>query len=210
MTDMTATKKTAADEPAKKKEEKPAAKKAASKKIVPKAVSKATGTKVKKAPAGKKVEEAAKPAVVAAPVAAPEPKRASVVGTKEWIYALGRRKTAIAQVRYWPGKKGIITVNGKPYDKYFTVFDLQQSIVAPLKAVGKDEGAEIAITCHGGGLTGQAEAARLGISRALVKLNEEFRKSLKKAGFLMRDPRAKERKKYGLKKARKAAQWAKR
>jgi small subunit ribosomal protein S9 len=127
-----------------------------------------------------------------------------------YTYALGRRKRSIAQVRLFTvGGKGVMTVNGKPSSVYFPVFAQQAALVAPLKTVGLED-CDADITVKGGGLTGQSEAVRLGISRALIIINEGYRKPLKAEGFLMRDPREKERKKPGLKKARKGAQWAKR
>ena len=143
---------------------------------------------------------AAKPAETAAVVARP---------TGEYTYALGRRKTATAQTRLFSNGTGSIVVNDKPMATYFPVFDLQQSIVSPLKAVGL-EGMDVHVKVTGGGMRGQAEAIRLGISRALIEINPSFRQTLKKMGFLMRDPREKERKKFGHKKARKSPQWAKR
>lgn len=128
----------------------------------------------------------------------------------QFIYAIGRRKTAVAKTKLWTKGKGAITVNGKDFKVYFPVYDLQDSIIDALRVVGQDDKVTIEIETMGGGQRGQAEASRLGIARALVELNPAFRKSLKKLGYLMRDPREKERKKYGLKKARKAPQWAKR
>jgi small subunit ribosomal protein S9 len=128
----------------------------------------------------------------------------------EFIYAIGRRKSATAKTKLWTGGKGTITVNGRDFKAYFPVYDLQEAIIDALRTVGQDGKVKIEIETMGGGQRGQAEAARLGISRALIELNPAYRKSLKKLGYLMRDPREKERKKYGLKKARKAPQWAKR
>jgi small subunit ribosomal protein S9 len=127
----------------------------------------------------------------------------------EYVYAKGRRKTSVAQARMFPNMNGEIKVNGKPYKTYFTVYDHQEAVTAPLKAVGS-MAANVDLKVSGGGMRGQAEAARHSISRALISLNPEYRKTLKKLGFLMRDPREKERKKYGHKKARKSSQWAKR
>lgn len=155
-------------------------------------------------------EAAAKPAVKrAAPAkkAAEEKKVVTPEGT--YTYSLGRRKTATATAKLWPGGTGEVTVNGQPHDKYFKTFDQQNDVVAPLKAMGM-EGNTVIIRVSGGGPRGQAEACRLAVSRILVKLNEENKKTLKKLGFMTRDPREKERKHYGLKKARKAPQWAKR
>lgn len=128
----------------------------------------------------------------------------------EYIYAIGRRKQAVAKVKVWTNGKGEVTVNGKPHDKFFTVYELIQSVTDPLRVVGVEDRLTIEAKASGGGMRGQAEAIRLGISRALVELNPNYRKSLKKLGYMMRDPRVKERKHYGLKKARKASQWAKR
>lgn len=136
-------------------------------------------------------------------------------GTKDvpagtYIYALGRRKRSIAQVRIFPtGGKGKMTVNGKAGKVYFPVYAHQMAIVSPLKTIGRED-IDVEAKVKGGGLRGQADAVRLGVSRALLLLNDTFRKPLKAEGFLTRDPREKERKKFGLKKARKAAQWAKR
>lgn len=128
----------------------------------------------------------------------------------EYIYALGRRKRAVAQTRLWSAGKGEITVNKKPFEKYFTVQEYREALLAPLKTVGQDDKVTITLDVRGGGMRGQAEASRLGISRALIELNPTFRTSLKQKGFLTRDPREKERKKPGKKKARKGSQWAKR
>ncbi len=128
----------------------------------------------------------------------------------EYVYAVGRRKNAIAKTRLWMDGKGQITVNERPMKEYFPTFEYQEQVLAPLRAVGFDESANVALTVSGGGLRGQAEASRLGISRALLVYNPTYRGSLKPLGFLTRDARKKERKKPGLKKARKASQWAKR
>lgn len=123
--------------------------------------------------------------------------------------AVGRRKEAAARVRLVANEKGV-TVNGKPLEQYFPFKIHQELIIAPLKMVGMDASFAVSAKVEGGGLTGQAEAIRHGIARALVSLNAEFRKSLKAVGFLRRDPRAKERKKPGLRSARRAPQWSKR
>jgi len=128
-----------------------------------------------------------------------------------YYYAVGRRKRAVAQTKLWPEqKKTEIMVNGKDYTAYFMVYEQREAVVAPLKAVGMDENSKIEVKVSGGGMRGQSEAIRLGVSRALLLINPEYRLTLKKLGFLKRDPREKERRKYGLKKARRAPQWSKR
>ncbi|MDD2753463.1 MAG: 30S ribosomal protein S9 [Candidatus Portnoybacteria bacterium] len=134
---------------------------------------------------------------------------------KRYYEAVGRRKTAIARVRLltikpFEGDEGRITVNGKPYRQYFTTMELCQIAEASLRRLKSLNRFEIVAKIKGGGAHAQAEALRHGIARVLVDFNIDFRKKLKKVGYLKRDPRAKERKKYGLKKARRAPQWAKR
>ncbi len=128
----------------------------------------------------------------------------------EYLYSVGRRKTACAQVRLVKKGKGEITVNGKDFTNYFPTADLQERVLAPLKLVGQMEKLSLSVSVKGSGKVAQAEAIRHGLSRSLLLLNPNFKKPLKKAGFLTRDPRVKERKKPGLKRARKAPQWDKR
>lgn len=123
--------------------------------------------------------------------------------------ATGRRKTSIARVRISPGK-GQIIVNNKPVDSYFPRETLRMIIRQPIELAGVTGKYNITAKVEGGGLTGQAGAIRHGISRALVRMNNDLRLRLKKEGFLTRDPREKERKKYGLKGARKRFQFSKR
>lgn len=127
----------------------------------------------------------------------------------EQIVTVGRRKAAVARVFLRKGE-GKITVNGKDYREYFTVGHVTHSVVDPLTTVEVASAYDILVNVHGGGFKGQAEAVRMGISRALVQMNEEFRKPLKVKKFLMRDPRAVERKKYGRPKARARFQFSKR
>ena len=127
----------------------------------------------------------------------------------ETAQTVGRRKQAIVRVRLVAGS-GKFTLNGKTLEAYFPNKVHQQLIREPLVILEKGESFDIAARLHGGGITGQAGALRLAIARALIELDIEDRPALKKAGFLTRDPRAKERKKYGLKKARKAPQYSKR
>jgi len=128
----------------------------------------------------------------------------------EYLYAVGRRKTAVAQVRLVKKGAGDITVNGKDYKDYFPQSELQRKVYSAIKTVGQTEKLDISAKVSGGGVNAQAEAIRHGISRALILLNPNFKKPLKKSGFLTRDSRRKERKKPGLKRARKAPQWQKR
>ena len=121
----------------------------------------------------------------------------------------GRRKTAIAQVRLSPGA-GIITVNGRPLDQYFKRDWYCGLVREPLQAANALDQFNVVVRVSGGGHTGQAGAARLGIARALLGVDQQLRPTLRKSGLLTRDPRAKERKKYGQKGARKRFQWTKR
>ncbi|TCO65385.1 30S ribosomal protein S9 [Actinocrispum wychmicini] len=129
--------------------------------------------------------------------------------TGEVAQTVGRRKEAVVRVRLTPGS-GQFRLNGKTLEEYFPNKVHQQLIREPLVTVEKPEVFDIRANLKGGGTTGQAGALRLAIARALIELDPEDRPALKKAGFLTRDPRVKERKKYGLKKARKAPQYSKR
>lgn len=121
----------------------------------------------------------------------------------------GRRKKSIARVRLVPGE-GRVVINKRDMDTYFGLDTLKIIVNQPLVLTGTKEKFDVLVNVNGGGFTGQAGAIRHGISRALLKADENLRPALKKAGFLTRDPRMKERKKYGLKKARKASQFSKR
>lgn len=130
--------------------------------------------------------------------------------TKRYIEAVGRRKTAVARVRLTlGGSKASFTVNDKPLNEYFPLAEHQMVARESLTAT-KTEGATVTVQTKGGGIHAQAEAIRLGVARALLVSDKDFRSTLKPAGYLMRDPRKVERKKPGLKKARKSPQWAKR
>lgn len=163
----------------------------------------------KKAPAKKKVikktDEDVSPVQEADEMAAAQSAKGG-----SYIGALGRRKTSIARVRLVKNGKGAITINGKSFEKYFTTFDLREQITSPLKSSGQETAVDVSAHVTGGGVKGQAQAVRLGISRALVELNPTFRTALKKMGFLTRDPRKRERKKYGHTGARRSPQWSKR
>ena len=135
---------------------------------------------------------------------------AKKVVKKIQFWGVGRRKKAIARVRLIPGGENGIVINKVPMDEYFKL-DAQKFIVKqPLELTGTADKYDVVVNVLGGGLTGQAGAVRHGISRALCEADETMRPELKKAGFLTRDPRMKERKKYGLHKARKAPQFSKR
>ena len=124
-------------------------------------------------------------------------------------YGTGRRKSSVARVYLVPGT-GKITINKKDIEEYFGLDTLKLIVRQPLEATGTVGKFDILVNVHGGGTTGQAGAIRHGISRALIEADADFRAPLKKAGFLSRDPRMKERKKYGLKAARRAPQFSKR
>lgn len=125
-------------------------------------------------------------------------------------WGTGRRKSSIARVRLVPGN-GQILVNRRSGEDYFNFNpNYVSAIKAPLEALGLENDYDVLVNAHGGGLTGQAEAVRLGVARALCKLDPDNRSPLKTEGYLRRDPRAKERRKYGLRKARKAPQFSKR
>lgn len=128
---------------------------------------------------------------------------------KKYIEAIGRRKEAVARVRLIKDKPGFI-INERTMEEYFLLQDYHKKILDPFKITNLENSFFVSIKVKGGGMTGQAEAIRLGISRCLIKIDEKLKPALRKAGFLTRDARVVERKKYGLKKARKAAQWSKR
>lgn len=121
----------------------------------------------------------------------------------------GRRKTAVARVRLVPGN-GKIVVNDTTVEEYFNRKSLIQDLTSPLEVTNTTDNLDVLVNVNGGGLSGQAGAVRLGIARALLEIDADYRKSLKEAGYLTRDPRMKERRKYGHKKARKSPQFSKR
>ncbi len=130
---------------------------------------------------------------------------------KPYNYGTGRRKSSVARVRLYQDGTGAITINGRDIDDYFGLETLKMIVRQPLELLGLTGKVDIIATVSGGGVSGQAGAIRHGLSRALLTVNaEEYRPALKKAGFLTRDPRMKERKKYGLKAARRAPQFSKR
>ena len=129
---------------------------------------------------------------------------------KPYLYGTGRRKSSVARVHVYPNGSGTITINGRSIDEYFGLETLKMVVRQPLVATSNESKVDIVATVKGGGVSGQAGALRHGISRALLQVSDENRPILKKAGFLTRDPRMKERKKYGLKAARRAPQFSKR
>ena len=129
---------------------------------------------------------------------------------RAYAYGTGRRKSSTARVHVIPNGTGVITINGRGIDDYFGLDTLKLIVRQPLNTVGLTDKVDVEATVAGGGVTGQAGAVRHGIARALLQLDESYRASLKAAGLLTRDPRMKERKKYGLKAARRAPQFSKR
>ena len=129
---------------------------------------------------------------------------------RKYYYGTGRRKSSVARVRVYENGTGAITINGREIDNYFGLDTLKMVVRQPLVATDMLGKVDVVVTVCGGGVTGQAGAIRHGISRALLVANAEYRPTLKAAGFLTRDPRMKERKKYGLKAARRAPQFSKR
>jgi len=131
------------------------------------------------------------------------------MATKPLTQTTGRRKEAVARARLRPGN-GTHTINGKAFDSYFTTAMQRMTVTEALRVTESETSYDIDATMHGGGISGQAGALRMAIARSLVEIDPEARPALKKAGLLTRDPRRKESKKYGLKKARKAPQYTKR
>ena len=130
--------------------------------------------------------------------------------TARYIEAIGRRKTATARVRITPASKQSITINGKTVEEYFPTTTLQGSVLAPFHVEGLEQAFTVSAKVVGGGMSAQSEAVRHGIARALTHFEAGLRRELKSAGYLTRDPRMVERKKFGMKKARRAPQWSKR
>ena len=129
---------------------------------------------------------------------------------KPYLYGTGRRKSSVARVHLFPNGTGSITINGRDFDDYFGLETLKMVVRQPLVTTSTLGKVDIVATVKGGGVSGQAGALRHGVARALLLASEDYRPLLKKAGFLTRDPRMKERKKYGLKAARRAPQFSKR
>ena len=129
---------------------------------------------------------------------------------KPYFYGTGRRKSSVARVHLFENGTGTITINGRDIEEYFGLDTLKMVVRQPLVTTGLIGKVDVTVTVAGGGVSGQAGAVRHGIARALLLVNPEYRPALKAAGFLTRDPRMKERKKYGLKAARRAPQFSKR
>jgi small subunit ribosomal protein S9 len=155
------------------------------------------------------VSETPAPVVPAATAAATKTRTAKVTKGGHLVQTVGRRKEAIVRVRLLPGT-GVFTLNGRPMENYFPNKVHQQLIREPLVITENAEAYDVIANLRGGGITGQAGALRLAVSRALIEVDPDDRPALKKAGFLTRDSRVTESKKYGLKKARKAPQYSKR
>lgn len=162
-------------------------------------LTKAVKTKPVVAPAARPTEPASR--------SVPKPSRSV---KRSYLFAVGRRKSAIARVRLTPSAPESITINEKKLAEYFPQPELQTIVQQPLEAIARSVTGTIFVQTHGGGKRGQAEAIRLGIARTLVLAQPDLRAPIKHAGYLTRDPRVKERKKYGLKRARRAPQWQKR
>lgn len=134
----------------------------------------------------------------------------TVTKRPKYIYAKGRRKTATAKVKLYPEGQGQFRINDRELGQYFGTLKHRNAAATPLAALGMEKQVDVEVRVAGGGLTGQAEAVRLGLARALVKHDPDSKTTLKKFGYLTRDARKKERKKPGLKRARRAPQWQKR
>ncbi len=137
-------------------------------------------------------------------------KTAKIVGEKNYIYASGKRKTSVARVRLFPNGSGKVTINDKKAEEYLNTAEQVGAMKTPLRLTGHMTTFDITVKAHGGGINSQAEAVRHGIAKALLEFDPALRLTLKRAGLLTRDPRMKERKKYGLHRARRAPQWSKR
>ena len=162
-----------------------------------------------KAKAKTKTKTKTKKATVKKPRKKATPKKKKVV-VERFFESIGRRKTAKARVRIFATGSKQISVNGKELKEYFPIFELQQIVISPLVITDQLNQYGVSAKVKGGGVVAQAEAIRHGITKALVMVNSELRQVLKKVGYLTRDPRMRERKKFGLKRARRAPQWSKR
>lgn len=166
--------------------------------------------KIKKKKIKKEISKKPKKAKVKAKVKKEIKKKKPKIEKEKYIEGVGRRKTAVARVRLFTKGKKTFTVNEKPIDEYFPTLEMRQIAKAALEKMKSLDRFRVSVRVKGSGLHAQAEAVRHGTARALVKFNPDYRKRLKRAGFLTRDPRMRERKKFGLKRARRAPQWQKR
>ena len=177
-----------------------------------------TSKSVKKTPA---VKKAAVKAVTKAPAVAKTPVATKTAATKSspaptmakkgtYFYAHGKRKTSVASVRLFTNGKGVLTLNELTFENYFPLFTDQDKVLSPLKVTNTQKLFDIVVKVFGGGVHSQADAVRHGVAKALLEYQADLRSTLKPHGFLTRDSRVKERKKYGLKRARRAPQWQKR
>jgi len=167
-------------------------------------------TAPKSAEVAKKVEASLKSHKTSALTPSPQNPSASSHNRYDFAVGVGRRKEAVARVRVLPKGRGDISINAVALEKYFPTFDAQLMVKSPLKLIGLENQVDVGVKVTGGGKYGQAVAVRHGISRALLQIDKEFKKQLRTAGFLTRDARVKERKKPGLKKARRGPQFSKR
>lgn len=149
------------------------------------------------------------PSELVRPVAPSEPGKPKEKDNR-YFEAVGRRKTAIARVRFLKGNGSHVIINGRPMENYFSLERLKKAAIAPIESLKLQDKFNINVKIKGGGFKAQAEAIKHGIARVLIEINPIFKKRLRKLGFLTRDSRVVERKKYGLKKARRAPQWQKR
>ncbi len=158
---------------------------------------------------GEKIKKVEKKTTTKKKVEKKEVKKKAIKPAR-YLESIGKRKTALARVRIFTKGKKEILVNAKPYQNYFFTPELQQVATDSLRKMKSLDKFKVLVKVRGGGIYAQAEAVRHGIARTLVKFNPDFRKRLRKAGYLTRDPRVRERKKFGLKRARRAPQWQKR
>lgn len=181
-----------------------------SKAIKGKEKKKAEKEKVKKKPLASKIKEAKKEKILKSEILQTKEEKKKDIDSERYYEAQGRRKTSVARIRIWTKGGKEFLVNKKTLEKYFPMLFLQRTVLSPLEIMKCLDKFKISVIVKGGGISSQAEAIRHGISRALIIFNPDFRKRLKKAGFLSRDSRMRERKKFGLKRARRAKQWKKR
>lgn len=175
------------------------------KKVTQSVIPAKAGTSPKKA----SIKVAVKPPVVKTPVSVVEKKPApKKLGT--YFYAHGKRKTSVASVRLFTNGKGTLTINERTFENYFPLFTDQDKVLSPLKVTNTQKLFDIVVKVFGGGVHSQADAVRHAVAKALLEYQADLRSTLKPHGFLTRDSRVKERKKYGLKRARRAPQWQKR